>query len=106
MNLVMLSLWQTSGTITLIQSYLTEVCSDMNIINSLPEYTKPKNVGLMFFSTVPDKLFSYTHIDVVQFHDGLGGNNIVARKGRIQQQLRDALQYIRNTIITEKLEGL
>ena len=27
-----------------------EVCQDMNIVNTLPEYTKPKNVGLMFFS--------------------------------------------------------
>lgn len=27
-----------------------EICRDMNIISNLPEYTKPKNVGLMFFS--------------------------------------------------------
>lgn len=26
-----------------------ELCSDMNIISMLPEYVKPKNVGLMFF---------------------------------------------------------
>ena len=56
----------TDLNITLIQSYLKEVdsslyeasktmsfvdlCKSMNIVNSLPEYTKPKNVGLMFFS--------------------------------------------------------
>lgn len=50
--------------ITLIQNYLkeiksslyekaktgdfVEVCQDMNIVSALPEYTKPKNVGLMF----------------------------------------------------------
>ena len=107
--------------ITLIQNYLkevksslyeksktgdfVEVCSDMNIISNLPEYTKPKNVGLMFFSMEPDKFFPYTQIDVVQFPEGLGGNNIIEQtfKGPIQQQLRDALQYIRNTIITEKV---
>ncbi len=107
--------------ITLIQNYLkevksslyeksktgdfTEVCKDMNIISNLPEYTKPKNVGLMFFSMEPDKFFPYTQIDVVQFPDGLGGNDIIEKtfKGPIQQQLRDALQYIRNTIITEKV---
>ncbi|WP_418750475.1 RNA-binding domain-containing protein [Frisingicoccus sp.] len=107
--------------ITLIQNYLkevksslyeksktgdfVEVCSDMNIISNLPEYTKPKNVGVMFFSMEPDKFFPYTQIDVVQFPDGLGGNNIIEQtfKGPIQQQLRDALQYIRNTIITEKV---
>lgn len=107
--------------ITLIQNYLKEVksslyeksktgdfievCSDMNIISNLPEYTKPKNVGLMFFSMEPDRFFPYTQIDVVQFPDGLGGNSIIEQtfKGPIQQQLRDALQYIRNTIITEKV---
>ena len=107
--------------ITLVQNYLkevksslyekaktgdfVEVCHDMNIISSLPEYTKPKNVGLMFFSMEPDKFFPYTQIDVVQFPSGLGGNDIIEKtfKGPIQQQLRDALQYIRNVIITEKV---
>ena len=107
--------------ITLIQNYLKEiksslyeksktadfieVCRDMNIVSTLPEYTKPKNVGLMFFSMEPDRFFPYTQIDVVQFPDGLGGNDIIEKtfKGPIQQQLRDALQYIRNVVITEKV---
>ena len=63
---------------------LVEVCRDMNIISNLPEYAKPKNVGLMFFSMEPDKIEK-------------------TFKGPIQQQLRDALQYIRNVIITEKV---
>ena len=53
----------------------------------------------------PDKFFPYTQIDVVQFPSGLGGNDIIEKtfKGPIQQQLRDALQYIGNVIITEKV---
>ena len=107
--------------ITLIQNYLKEVksslyekaktgdfievCQDMNIVSTLPEYVKPKNVGLMFFSVEPDKFFPYTQIDVVQFPSGLGGDDIIEKtfKGPIQQQLRDALQYIRNVVITEKV---
>ena len=107
--------------ITLIQNYLKEVksslyeesktgdflevCKNMNIVCNLPEYTKPKNVGLMFFSMEPDRFFPYTQIDVVQFPEGLGGNKIIEQtfKGPIHQQLREALQYIRNTIITEKV---
>ena len=107
--------------ITLIQNYLKEVksslyeksktgdfievCQDMNIVSTLPEYVKPKNVGLMFFSMEPDKFFPYTQIDVVQFPSGLGGDDIIEKtfKGPIQQQLRDALQYIRNVVITEKV---
>ena len=84
---------------------LYKLCSDMNIINNLPEYVRPKNVGLMFFSMEPEKFFPYTQIDVVQFPEGLGGNDIIENifKGPIHQQLRDALQFIRNTIITEKV---
>ena len=107
--------------ITLIQNYLKEVksslyeksrngdfielCSDMNIISNLPEYIKPKNVGLMFFSMEPDRFFPYTQIDIVQFPEGLGGDDIIENsfKGPIHQQLRDALRFIKNTIITEKI---
>ena len=107
--------------ITLIQNYMkeiksslyeksktgdfVEVCQDMNIVSTLPEYIKPKNVGLMFFSMEPDKFFPYTQIDVVQFPSGLGGDDIIEKtfKGPIHQQLRDALQYIKNVIITEKV---
>ena len=62
-------------------------------------------MGLMFFSLEPDKFFPYTQIDVVQFPSGLGGDDIIEKtfKGPIQQQLRDALQYIRNVVITQKV---
>ena len=109
----------TDLNLTLIQAYLKEIgsslyeeskhmefldlCQNMNIINSLPEYIKPKNVGLMFFSLEPQKFFPYAQIDVVQFPDGLGGNKIIEKifKGPLHQQLRDALLYIRNNILTE-----
>jgi len=107
--------------LTLIQAYLKEVesslyedsrhmdfldlCRSMNIVNSLPEYTKPKNVGLMFFSLEPDRFFPYAQIDVVQFPEDLGGNQIIEKafKGPLHQQLRGALQYIRNSVIQEKV---
>lgn len=111
----------TDLNITLVQSYLKEVnstlfdklktedfvniCQDMNLVSVMPEYVKPKNIGLMFFSLEPEKFFPYAQIDVVQFPKGLGGDDIIEQtfKGPIQQQLRDALRYIRNTIITEKV---
>ena len=108
--------------ITLIQSYLKEVgsslyeesqtmdfvdlCKSMNIVNTLPEYTKPKNVGLMFFCLNPQRFFPYAQIDVVQFPDGDGGDTINEKtfKGPLHQQLREALLYISNTIIQERVE--
>jgi len=107
--------------LTLIQAYLKEMesslyeeskhmdfldlCRSMNIINSLPEYTKPKNVGLMFFSMEPGRFFPYAQIDVVQFPEDLGGNQIIEKtfKGPLHQQLREALQYIRNSVIQEQI---
>ena len=114
----------TDLNITLIQSYLKEIgsslyeaskkmdfvdlCKSMNIVNALPEYTKPKNVGLMFFSLNPDRFFPYAQIDVVQFPEGLGGDTIIEKtfKGPLHQQLREALQYIQNSIIQEKIVKL
>ena len=107
--------------LTLIQAYLKEVessmyeesrhmdfldlCRSMNIVNTLPEYTKPKNVGLMFFSLEPDHFFPYAQIDVVQFPEDLGGDQIIEKtfKGPLHQQLREALQYIRNSVIQERV---
>ena len=111
----------TDLNITLIQSYLKEVgsslyeasnkmdfvdlCKSMNIISALPEYTKPKNVGLMFFCLNPERFFPYAQIDVVQFPDDLGGDRIIEKtfKGPLHQQLREALQYIQNCVIQEQI---
>lgn len=111
----------TDLNLTLIQAYLKEIgsslyeeskhmefvdlCRNMNIVNSLPEYTKPKKVGLMFFSLEPQCFFPYAQIDVVQFPDDLGGDKIIEKtfKGPLHQQLREALLYIRNNIITEQV---
>ncbi len=111
----------TDLNITLIQSYLKEVdsplyeesktmdfvdlCRSMDLISTLPEYTKPKNVGLMFFSFEPHRFFPYAQIDVVQFPDGLGGDTISEKifKGPIHQQLREALLHISNTVIQERV---
>ena len=111
----------TDLNLTLIKSYLKEInsslyreadkmefvdlCRNMNIVNSLPEYTKPKNVGLMFFSMEPERFFPYAQIDVVQFPDDLGGDRIIEKtfKGPLHQQLREALQFIQNSVIQEQV---
>ena len=111
----------TDINITLIQSYLKEVdsslyedsknmdflslCKSMNIVGILPEYVKPKNVGLMFFSFEPDKFFPYAQIEVVEFPEDLGGDKIIEKifKGPLHIQLREALLYINNRIIQEQI---
>ena len=106
--------------ITLIQSYLKEIgsslyqesesmdlvdlCKSMNIISTLPEYTKPQNVGLMFFSLEPERFFPYAQIDVVEFPDDTGDRiREKTFRGPLHQQLREALLYIKNSIIQEQI---
>jgi len=102
---------------TLVKSYLKEIesdlydradkmdfielCKDMNLISTLPEYVKPKNVALMFFNPEPEKFFPCAQIDVVQFPEGEGGDKIIEQtfRGPLHEQLRAALRYIRNVII-------
>lgn len=110
----------------LIQSYLKEIrsslyresenmefidlCRSMNIISELPEYVKPKNVGLMFFSLEPDKFFPYAQIDIVEFPDDTGDRiREKTFKGPLHQQLREVLLYIQNSVLQEqviKVEGV
>lgn len=82
-----------------------ELCRSMNIAEGPDEYLKPKNVGLLFFSMNPEKWFPYAQIDVVEMPDGEGGNRIIEHtfQGPIQQQLRDALLYLKNNVIAEEV---
>ena len=107
--------------ITLIKSYLHEIgsslelevdtmkfedlCMNMELCSSQPEFMKPRNVALLFFSMNPEKFMPYSQIDVVEFPDGVGGDKIIEKtfKGPIHQQLREALQYIQNSVIKEKV---
>ena len=82
----------------------TELCRNMNIVDGPPEYTKPKNVGLLFFSMEPERFFPYSaHIDVVELPDGEGGDRIFEHtfSGPLHQQLREALAYLKNNVIEE-----
>lgn len=83
----------------------TELCGNMNLISTLPEYVKPKNVSLMFFNPEPEKFFPCAQIDVVQFPEGDAGDKIIEQTftGPLHEQLRAALRYIRNVVITEQV---
>ena len=62
----------------------------------------------MFFNESPDRFFPGSQIDVVQFPQGVSGDNIVEKvfKGPLHQQLGDALRYIQNNVIVEKITKL
>lgn len=81
-----------------------ELCRKMNIVAGPPEYIRPKNIGLLMFSQNPTVFFKGAQIDIVHFKDASGDSFIEKTfTGPIQQQLQDALSYLKNNIITEKV---
>ncbi|MBR5965115.1 MAG: putative DNA binding domain-containing protein [Treponema sp.] len=81
-----------------------EIGTDMRIIGGPPELRKPLNVGLMFFNDKPDAFFPYARIEVVDKPDPTGeGMTEKIFTGPLNRQLKDALNYIKNYIIKEKI---
>lgn len=83
---------------------IEELAKDLRIAGGPIEYFKPLNVGLLFFSDNPEKYFPYTRIEIVNIPDPTGqGMEERIFTGPIDQQLRDALSYIKNNVIAQKV---
>ena len=80
------------------------LAQDMRIAEGPVEYYKPLNVGLMFFNDRPDNYFRYARIEIVDKPDETGmGMTEKIFSGPLDRQLRDALAYIQNYIVIEKV---
>jgi len=83
---------------------LNTLTSSMRIAEGATEYFKPLNIGLMFFNDRPDNFFRYARIEVVDKPNETGtGMTEKIFSGPLDRQLRDALSYIRNYIIKDKV---
>lgn len=83
---------------------IEDIASDLRIADGPKEYYKPINVGLLFFNDAPEQFFPYTRIEVVNIPDPTGqGMEERIFTGPIDQQLRDAINYIKNNVIAEKV---
>lgn len=81
-----------------------ELAADMKLLGGPSELRKPLNVGLMFFNEHPEDFFPYARIEVVDKPDPTGeGMTEKIFSGPLDKQLRDALSYIKNYIIQEKI---
>ncbi len=77
---------------------------NLRIADGPSEYSKPLNVGLLFFNDSPDNFFPYSQIEIVNIPDPTGqGMEERTFKGPIDDQLRNALNYIKNYVIAEKI---
>jgi ATP-dependent DNA helicase RecG len=82
---------------------IEELGEQINIIGGTKKAYFLKNFGLLFFNNHPKKFFPATHIDVVYFSDGAGGDLIEEKifKGALGRITQDALDYIKNRYIKE-----
>lgn len=83
---------------------LEDIAENMNLLGGPEEMRMPKNVGLLMFSRKTQKYFPEAVIEVVNKPDPTG-ENMVERtfRGTLQDQLQDALEYISNSILCEKI---
>jgi ATP-dependent DNA helicase RecG len=87
------------------QMPLVDLCRQMNIVDGADEFLKPRNVGLLFFNEDPTRFMPGSQIEVVIFPTGPGGDEIIEKifHGPIHEQLREALRYIENRAVREKV---
>lgn len=89
---------------TSLQRPVEEIATSMRLIGGPSEMRRPLNVGLMFFNEQPHMFFPYARIEVVDKPDPTGvGMTEKVFTGPLDRQLRDALSYIQNYIIKEKI---
>lgn len=80
------------------------LAADLKIADGPTEYYKPLNVGLLFFNDDPEKFFPYSRIEVVNIPDETGqGMEERIFSGPIDEQLRNAMNYLKNNVIAEKI---
>ncbi len=81
-----------------------DLCWQMQIIGGTPEYTKPKNIGLLMFAKDVEKFIPCARIEVVRFIDDAGDEfSEKIFQGPIHKQLQDVLAYLKQSVIEERI---
>ncbi len=81
-----------------------QLAKNLRIADGPSEYFKPLNVGLLFFNDHPETFFPYSQIELVNIPDETGqGMEERIFTGPINEQLQNALNYIKNNVIAEKV---
>jgi ATP-dependent DNA helicase RecG len=83
---------------------LNDLADSMRIAAGPRENIRPLNIGLMFFNKRPDDFFRYARIEIVDKPDPTGDGMMEKTfTGPLDKQLRDALAFIKNYVIAEKI---
>ena len=82
----------------------TDLCKQMRIAKGPDEHLRPTNIGLLLFNEQPDNFFSGAKVELV-IHKENTGKDITEKifTGPIQNQVRNALSFIKTNIIEEQV---
>ena len=85
---------------------MEELSRKLNIASGPDEALLPKNIGLLFFNSNPEKFFYKSNIEVVKFSDNEGADDFVEKvfSGPLHKQIENALEYIDSNYLHEKVE--
>ena len=86
---------------------IEDLASSMLIAKRFDERIMPLNVGLLFFTDLPEKFLPYARIELV-IHSSYDSKvfDEMTFSGPIHHQLRDVLSYIKRTVIKERVVKL
>jgi ATP-dependent DNA helicase RecG len=86
------------------QKTTLELARDMQLISGPPEDERPVNAAILLFCENPQRFFRYAYIEVVEKPDPTGEGMVEKIfSGPIQYQLKNALIYIQNNVLKEKI---
>ena len=81
-----------------------ELAKSLHLVSGPPEDLHPVNVALLFFSDDPEQYFREARIEIVEIPDPTGdGMTEHIFRGPLDKQLEDALSYIKNAVISERI---
>jgi ATP-dependent DNA helicase RecG len=86
---------------------MAEILTALEVANPTDVGVDIRNIGLLMFCEHPEKFIKYATTELVWFYSSLeeGSDDFTEMTfiGPIQKQIRDALHYIRISVITEKV---
>ncbi|NOQ55726.1 MAG: AAA family ATPase, partial [Nanohaloarchaea archaeon] len=98
---------ESGSTLDIDDLTFEELCKSLNIIDGPKKYLRSKNIGILMFSTDPKKYIKTPWIEVTVFYDEVGDNfEEETFDGDMLSQITRALQYVKNTVIKERVQKI
>ncbi|MBQ8939415.1 MAG: putative DNA binding domain-containing protein [Paludibacteraceae bacterium] len=91
-----------------LSDHIEEVLEQMDLLESIPEGKRIKNVAAMMFAEYPDRFFKQAQVDIVLFPEGreTNPNNLIEVepiRGSVPTMIKEVLNYLRTNVIKKQI---